>query len=115
LDIEYKTKKLEDECNNFKKLVKKYGDKNAKLINRRLDDMRSVESMDEVRDLPGRHHPLTGDKKGQFSIDLEHPSRLLYKPSEPYERKEDGGFVYSSITIVEIQGVKDTHDGKNKK
>jgi len=30
--------------------------------------------------LLGTLHPLTGDLKGTFSLDLEHPLRLLFEP-----------------------------------
>ena len=31
--------------------------------------------------LPGRFHPLTGDRAGQFALDLDHPNRLILEPN----------------------------------
>jgi len=44
-----------------------------------------------VRALPGRCHELHGNLDGVLSLDLEHPYRLLFEPTEPPPRLPDGG------------------------
>ena len=46
----------------------------ADSINRMAD---TVETM--VRFRIGRCHPLTGDRNGQFAVDLVHPYRLVFE------------------------------------
>lgn len=66
--------------------------------------------MDVFRTLPGRCHELKGDRKGQLSLDLEHPLRLIFMPSdESVIKKEDGGLDWCSVKAVEIIDVEDTH------
>ena len=59
---------------------------------------------------PDRRHELTGDRKGEFAVDLRHPFRLLFRPNhDPVPLKEDGGFDLSRITAITILGVEDYH------
>jgi len=60
--------------------------------------------------LPARCHELTGKQTGQFSVDLEHPYRLLFIPAEnPVPWLKDGGIDRSKVREIEIIDVKDTH------
>ena len=52
--------------------------------------------------MPGRLHELKGDRKGQYSLDLVHPYRLLFT-AEPVQN-------WSEITTVTIIGIVDTHE-----
>ena len=49
-------------------------------------------------------------KSKQFSVDLDHPYRLIFEPEEPIPRKDDGGIDWSQVTTVVILGVEDTHE-----
>ena len=60
---------------------------------------------------PARCHQLKGNRAETFSVDLEHPYRLLFCPNHnPIPVREEGGFDWSQITAIEIIGVEDTHD-----
>ena len=65
-------------CNSEKLWIKKYGKNCAKKINLRLDDLQAAVNLEILRVLPGRCHELKGDKKGQLSLDLEQPLRLIF-------------------------------------
>jgi proteic killer suppression protein len=63
-----------------------------------------------LRNLPGRCHELTGNRKGQISIDLEGPYRLLFEVADnPIPQKEDGGLKWSDVHTIRILGIEDTH------
>ena len=50
---------------------------------RKLDQLDSVQSLDELRVPPGnRLEALTGDRKGQFSIRINEQYRICFKWSE---------------------------------
>ena len=109
MEIFYKTKKLAKVLNSSKLIDKNYGASASKL-KIRLDDMALVDNLEILMGLPGRHHPLTGDRKGQFACDLEHPFRLIYEPAnEPLPTDKNNSLIYSEVTIVEIIEVKDYH------
>ncbi len=80
MQINFKTKKLAKLLNSSRQIEKHYGTVMAKKIQIRLKEMSFAKNLEEIMLLPGRHHPLTGNKKGLFACDLEHPYRLMYKP-----------------------------------
>ena len=112
LEIVFADRKLEKICNDHKILVRKYGHTNAKRIRRRLDDLDAAENLAVMKSLfPGRLHPLTGDKSGQFSLDLVHPLRLIFEPAdEPPAIKEDGSIDWVRVQRVRIVSIEDTHN-----
>ncbi len=55
-------------------------------------------------------HELTAERKGTFAVDLIHPFRLIFKPSEKAElRKEDGGIDLEKVLSITILKVEDYH------
>jgi len=102
---------FQDECNNNKLLRRRQGDRRAKKIRLRLDDLRAAENLSSMKFLPGRCHELRGDRRGQLSLDLDHPWRLIFMPADdPPALKEDGGIDWNNVRIVKILGVEDTHE-----
>ena len=112
MDISFSTKKLCKECNDYTKLVRKHGDKCARLIRRRLDDLMDADSLLDFSRLPqARCHELKGDRKGQLALDLKHPLRLIIEPNyESIPAKPDGGLDWKAVTAITILGVEDYHD-----
>ncbi len=111
MDIVYKNDKLKAEYNNQKILEKKHGQKRAKIIRRRQDDLRAADVLEDMRSLPGRCHELLHNRAGKLSLDLDHPYRLIFEPAnEPIPTKSDGGIDWTKVTAVRILGVEDTHE-----
>lgn len=75
-----------------------------------MADLKAVPTLEHLRNLPGRLHELVGDRKGELSLDVKHPYRLLFKPADdPPPTKPDGGLDWSLITAVTIIAIEDTH------
>lgn len=111
MDILFKSSKFQKECNNQRRLQKQYGIVRAKRLRQRLDDLRAVQVLEEMKNLPGRCHELLHDRTGQFSLDLDHPYRLIFEPANnPIPTKNDGGIDWQNVTVVRILGVEDTHE-----
>lgn len=111
MDIVFKYKKFKEECNDQRLLEKRYGQKRARRIRQRLDDLRATELLEDMRNLPGRCHELLHNRAGQLSLDLDHPYRLIFEPaSEPIPTRSDGGIDWNKVTAVRILGVEDTHE-----
>lgn len=111
VDIYFNDSDLEADCNTHRALVRKYGDRMAAVIRRRLDDLDAAECLDDMRNLPGRCHELRGNRAGQLSLDLVHPRRLIFvPPDDPIPRKPDGGLDWPNIKSVLILGIEDTHE-----
>jgi len=110
LDIGFESDKLRDEFNNQKLLIRRRGQRRAKKIRQRLDDLRAASTLEDMRILPGRCHELKGNLKGMLAVDLDHPYRLVFKPAhDPLPRKPDGGLDWKLITAVVIIDVEDYH------
>jgi proteic killer suppression protein len=111
LDIDFEDPKFEKQCNRHKLLKRKQGPVRADKIRQRLDDLRAASVLADMWMLPGRCHELHGTQSGQFSLDLDHPYRLILEPAHnPIPKKPDGSIDIENITAVRIIGVKDTHE-----
>lgn len=80
MQIEYKTKKLEMVCTNAAEATKAYGQEMAAKLHQRIDEIKaalSIEMMIQYR--IGRCHPLKGNRKNQYAVDLVHPYRLIFE------------------------------------
>ena len=114
MEIAFRTTKLEKAFCEGRKLIAIHGERRARLIMRRIQELRAAQTL---RDLwppytgPGRCHELTGDRVGQLSLDLDHPYRLIFVPDhEPRPLRPEGGLDWRRVTSVLILGVEDTHD-----
>jgi proteic killer suppression protein len=58
------------------------GEKRAKLFLIRLNALRDATTLEDVRNLPGNFHELTGNRKEQWGCYLDHPYRLVFTPNE---------------------------------
>lgn len=110
MDILFKGN-LGETFNSQKKLRRLHGDVRARLIGRRLDQLRAAPTLWTMRSLPGRCHELIGDRAGVLSIDLDGPYRLLFEPAhEPMPVKADGGLDWTRVTAVRILSIENTHE-----
>ena len=111
MELSFGTKKLQKSCNTDRETVKHYGKTCARRLRTRLDDLKAASTLESFRYLGGRCHELKGDRKGQLSLDLEHPLRLIFEPvGDGVLRKDDGGLDWNSVKAVQVLGVEDTHD-----
>jgi proteic killer suppression protein len=114
LDIYFKSTKIAKQFNEGVLLDKIHGVNRAKKIKLRMSELRAAENLGVFLPPysgPSRCHELVGNRKGQLSMDLDHPYRLLFKPAnEPVPRLENGGLDWSNVIAVEIQGIEDTHE-----
>ncbi len=111
MDIIFRSKSFGQECNHQDLLVRRYGRHRAKLIRRRLDDLKAAATLLVMRSLPGRCHELKGNRAGQLSVDLDGPYRLLFQvANDPIPTKSDGGLDWAQVTAIEILSLEDTHE-----
>lgn len=81
--IKYKNRRLELVCTNAHKAEKKYGKAMAEKLQQRIDQIEaatSVEMMIQYRIV--RCHPLTGNRRKQYAVDLINPYRLVFEKRE---------------------------------
>jgi len=114
LDISFKSTRLGKELNEGKRLEKVHGSIRAKKIRIRLSELRAALTLYAFwppKSGPSRCHELTGERKGQLSVDLDHPYRLIFVPNHnPIPLKPDGGLDWKQVTAIMITGIEDTHE-----
>ena len=113
MDIQFADRKLEKECNEQRLLQRRHGPVRAKLLMTRLSVLRAAKVLSDLGPPyrgPMRCHELTGDRKGQLSIDLDHPYRLIFvSDHDPPPVRAEGGLDWSQIAAIRILEIVDTH------
>lgn len=110
MKILFDTKKLQKTCNSLMLCLKKWGPECGKRLRQRLDDMHAANCLADTLSLPGRFHPLIGNRTGQWSADLKHPLRLIFEPAnDPMPELSDGSPDPRKVNVVKILEVIDTH------
>ena len=80
MHITYKSKKIEKICTNVQEATKAYGNRMAELIDQRIGEISSTDTVEMMIQFHiGRCHPLKGDRKEQYAVDLVHPHRLVFE------------------------------------
>lgn len=112
MEITFRNKKLEKVLTTTHAMIALHGERRAKLIQQRLTEIENVPSLAMLRLLPRlRCHELKGDRKGQLSVDLDDPYRLLFTPNhDPLPEAAAGGLDWAGVTRVCIQEIADTHE-----
>ncbi len=109
--IHFRSTKLEKTFSTEKELIRTYGVEQGRLLMRRISEIRAVSCLSDLRQLPQlRAHELTGDRKGQISITVRHPYRLiLLTANTPVPKLPDGGLDWAAVTEVTVVEVIDYH------
>ena len=89
---------------------KELGQNCGKKFKRRIEQLIVAENLEALRYAPGRFHELTGNRKGQFACDLEHPYRLIFEPHEDAKPTDgDGCYIWIEIKSIEVLDITDYH------
>ena len=111
IDISWSDRKLEKDCSNDRSGVRKFGPEQWAILRRRIAALAAAPTLTDLRGAPGRLHPLTGDRAGQYAIDLRGATRLTFRPNhDPVPELAAGGIDTSKVTAVVIDEVVDYHD-----
>lgn len=119
IDITFSSGSQQKEFENERKLLRKYGQKQAALIKQRLSELKAADCLEDLRHLPGprlhQHSRKKGQAKAIFSVDLDRPCRLLFvAAADPEPTLPGGGVDWTKVTSIKILKVDDPHDQKFK-
>lgn len=113
MEIDFLTKKLKKQMEQSKVMDRVHGPKRAKklrLVLAALGAAPDLAAFAPPYSPPHRCHELKGNLKGELSLDLDHPYRLLFVPDhEPLPQRREGGLDWTQVTAIVIKGVEDTH------
>lgn len=80
MQINYRTRKLEKVCTIAHEAEKQYSKEMAEKIQQRIDEIKAAVNVEMMIQFKiGRCHPLKGDRKNQYAMDLVHPYRLVFE------------------------------------
>lgn len=86
MELTYKNEKLKELCVNpkyNKELVKKYGSDVAKNLPQRIKQLEAFNSLNDIPITPPfRRHKLSGDREGEFAINITNQYRLIFRQKE---------------------------------
>lgn len=113
MEICFRSPTLQKTCSKEGEAVKRLGPRMARKVMQRMMELQAADTLADLSRLPpARCHELTGDRKGVFSVDLEHPYRLLVVPDhDPVPVLDDGGIDRRAVTRIEVIEIADTHKG----
>jgi proteic killer suppression protein len=110
--VSFVNKRLQKELNAGRDMERIHGTRRAKLLRQRLFEIENTAILSDLRLIPGpRLHQLHGNRKGQFSVDLDHPYRLIFVPNDkPVPVLPSGGIDEASVVSVLILEIDDPHE-----
>ena len=88
--------------------MKVLGADSARKLHARLADLQAADTVSEL--VVGRPHPLTGNRAGQFALDLAGGRRLVFQPKRAEAAKAPTTPDWKRVTAVEIIFIGDYHD-----
>ncbi len=109
MEIRYRHGKLRQLCEQRVVAERMLGTQVARKLMLRLQELQAASRVNDL--IAGRPHPLTGERKGQFALDLAGGWRLVFAPANhPLPLRLDGSVNWSQITIIRIEFIGDYHD-----
>ncbi len=113
MDVFISDRRLRKVAHDDAACQRQYGVDMAKKLSLRLASLKAAESLADFwppKSGPERCHELKGELKGTFSVDLNQPYRLLFKPaSKPEGDEAEEQQRWKSITSIDIVAIEDTH------
>ena len=94
MEIRFRNARLRTLCEEQARAKRRLGSDSARKLRARLSDLEAAACVTELH--AGRSHPLTGDRRGQFALDLAGSHRLVFSAvSDPFPG--DGHGVHSRL------------------
>lgn len=105
--VQFKTKKLQKQCENPARAKKDFGADIGRKLIQRINELYAAVSLIDIKMLPSaRLHRLHGKRAQFYAVDLVHPFRLVFSPviiggKDDYNLKE--------IKTIIVEEVVDYH------
>ena len=110
MEVTYKNKQLQKCAEDETYSVRKLGPVRSEKYLQRIGDLMDATTLEDVRNLPGNYHELSANRKGQRTVSLDGPYRLIFVPHEdPIPVDENGKYVWIEIKGVEIEEIENYH------
>lgn len=109
MDIAFRNTKLKKLCEIRAEGERRLGADCARKLRIRMADLEAAAVVTDL--VAGRPHPLKGDRKGQFALNLASGARLVFEPNHnPCPHLEDEAIDWTRVTRIRVIFVGDYHD-----
>lgn len=110
MNVTTENKKLMVLLKGGSQVIREFGPLRGKILMQRVRSLMDANTLEDVRMVPGHFHELVGNRKGQWSCDLDQPYRLIFEPhEEPIPTDKDGKYVWIEIKGVELIEITNYH------
>ena len=107
MKLHFHSTRIEKRCDNA---LREYGDQIGKKLLQRLKELHAFVTLADIPHVPPhRRHMLTGDRKGQFAVDVKDGYRVVFVPCGEFQAKADGSVDMKTVTEITILNVEDYH------
>jgi len=109
MHVTYRDAAIEKLCLQERVAQRELGRPCARKLKGRLADLFAADNPTEL--ITGHPHPLKGDRRGQFAVNLQGGVRLCFEPAQmPPPSLPDGGIDWARVTEIVIVFIGDYHD-----
>lgn len=109
MEIEFANPRLKKLCEDRRIATRKLGADSARRLGTRLAEIQSASSVGEL--LAGRPHPLSGDRQGEFAVNLAGGDRLVFVSNDnPPKVTETGHVNWQEVSSVKVTFAGDYHE-----
>ena len=111
MHVVFTSSRLRKDCTDPLVRQRRLGMEQGLKVQLRLTQLHAAPTLADLALLPqARFHELTGNRKGQCSVDLNGPYRLIFEVlDDPIPRQPNGGLDLSRVQGVRILEITDPH------
>ena len=110
MEIKFKSAKLKKTCSSYELARKQWGEKMARAIIKRLNEIQSADCIADLNHAPPtRCHLLEPHKRGIYAVDVGHPFRLVFQAISE-DGNPLGNIDASQVKHIKILEVTNYHD-----
>jgi len=107
MEVNYKNNRLRKKLSSASQIKRNYG-VNAKRVSQRLAEIEASDNLSILTSIPAANcHPLTGNRRGQWAVDISANYRLIFEivndPIPLINKNEINLKLVSKIRLVEIE------------
>ena len=111
MEVSFATDRMHRLLHSLPELTRTYGRRRALSILNRVRALHRFPTLSQVPPTPPfRRHQLTGNRAGQYAVDVDTQYRLVFAPHhDPVPLLPDGGIDTALVTSIIIIAVLDYH------
>lgn len=110
IDISWDNGSLRQACSTDREGQRRWGIPVWAVLKRRLATLAAAPTLEDMAQLPGRCHALTGPRSGQFALHLSGSLRLVFEVNhDPTPMLPSGGIDRRAVTSILVIEVVDYH------